>query len=1114
MVLRLVWRGFFVLLLLAGLGLALIFGAFSHLENYRQPLQDWLSRVLDGEARIGGVSTAWRDWQPSLRLERVALWDGENDEHRLEIERVYLDLELVASLLRGRLISREIELEGLRLKLSADPGPQASPGEREDPPDYQGLLAWLLAQESVRLENTRLGLRNATGKIAWLDFSLLRLYRQADRHYFEMELKPPAGPLSWPLAEVGKFGLQGGHLRLRGESRWEQTRLRGLRADIGFTDGRLRVGEHWSDWENLRGQLELARRDDGRLEGDFRLDSGPVDYRNAELFSHPLRLNHLSARLGWDYAWQGRAWHFSLSEGRAASPDIARIVLRGDLWLPDSADGAPPEVDLRINFQDAPLARVAHYVPDRRAGPEAMNWMRRGLVGGRVVRGEYLLRGPLFDPELTLSRLRAEVEDARIHYKPDWPPLSRVKAEVELAGSRLQVRAEAGTIVHNRLRETEVIIPDITAKRPWLRVDGAVFGPLDNGLRFIRESPLDRQINVGQHELAFDGEALVALNLGIPLGSGRETRVAGRIEFQGNSLREKSLKLRLDNIRGRLEFDDEHLLADQLPVTLFGEPARFSLSRQDGGVTRAQLDGQANRHFIERLLRHFLPDFEYFHWLRELEGETPWRAVFDIENRPDGERIMDLRLTAKLRGMAVHLPAPLRKPAALARPFSLRVRLDDQAERLFEIDYGDKLRALLAGGPRGFRRALHFGRAGQPRLPAQPGFRLSGHLDELLLSNWRPYFTGPPAESPSGPASADLHGDVNLNIKRLELAGLGFHDLDLKAELRPGQWSLEVEAREIEQGRLHYFPGRQRLTAVCEKLALPASPTRGGPVLGARSEQPEQAFWPSVEFQCDHLSSGNLELGAIELQSRREAEQWRLNRLHLENEDLTLEADGKWENTLLGPFFQINGNLRGERFGAMLKRLGYSGGELLRGAPTLAEFEGRWPGGPGDFSLKTLRAHLNLELGKGQLMDVEPGVGRVFGLFDLQTVPHRLALDFRDVFAEGLGFNRIAGKFFVQGGYAYTDRLLLDGPAAHVEIAGRTGLLTQTYDQTMWVVPHASNALPVAGALVGGLGLGAAVLVAQTLLQDEIEQGLLYRYTITGPWQDPVVKEMESPENN
>ena len=148
---------------------------------------------------------------------------------------------------------------------------------------------------------------------------------------------------------------------------------------------------------------------------------------------------------------------------------------------------------------------------------------------------------------------------------------------------------------------------------------------------------------------------------------------------------------------------------------------------------------------------------------------------------------------------------------------------------------------------------------------------------------------------------------------------------------------------------------------------------------------------------------------------------------------------------------------------------------------------------------------------EGRLLSVEPGSGRLFGLLSLQELPRRLSLDFADLFAKGFAFDKIEGWFKLEQGNAYTNSLYMEGPSAKVEVSGRTGLLTQDYDQRAFVTPALSASLPIAGALFGpaGVGVGAALYLGQQVFKEvpqQVDRFLRTEYTITGSWREPKVE--------
>ncbi|HPE71945.1 MAG TPA: AsmA-like C-terminal region-containing protein, partial [Candidatus Competibacter sp.] len=183
----------------------------------------------------------------------------------------------------------------------------------------------------------------------------------------------------------------------------------------------------------------------------------------------------------------------------------------------------------------------------------------------------------------------------------------------------------------------------------------------------------------------------------------------------------------------------------------------------------------------------------------------------------------------------------------------------------------------------------------------------------------------------------------------------------------------------------------------------------------------------------------------------------------------------------------------------------------ITGGETEAELRAEWAGELPAFTLERMDGNLKFHIGSGQLLNIDPGLGRVVGLFSLQNIMRRLSLDFSDLFQPGTSFDQITGEFVFKHGQAFTDDLTVEAPAARIDIRGRTGLRDRDYDQRITVTPRLGGALPVAGALAGGPAIGAAVLVAERLLQKGIEQATRYRYTLTGSWDDPVLEPLREP---
>ena len=140
---------------------------------------------------------------------------------------------------------------------------------------------------------------------------------------------------------------------------------------------------------------------------------------------------------------------------------------------------------------------------------------------------------------------------------------------------------------------------------------------------------------------------------------------------------------------------------------------------------------------------------------------------------------------------------------------------------------------------------------------------------------------------------------------------------------------------------------------------------------------------------------------------------------------------------------------------------------------------------------------------------LKPGAGRVLGLTSVAALRRRLALDFSDMTDKGLAFDTVRGDFDLREGNAYTDNVLVTGPAAEIGLIGRVGLKNKDYDQTAVVTGSVGNSLPLA-ALAGGPVVAGAVLIFTQVFKQPLKGLARGYYRITGSWDNPIVERIKS----
>ncbi|WP_313205519.1 AsmA-like C-terminal region-containing protein, partial [Stenotrophomonas sp.] len=277
------------------------------------------------------------------------------------------------------------------------------------------------------------------------------------------------------------------------------------------------------------------------------------------------------------------------------------------------------------------------------------------------------------------------------------------------------------------------------------------------------------------------------------------------------------------------------------------------------------------------------------------------------------------------------------------------------------------------------------------------------------------------------------------------------------------------------------------------------------PQTGADDIDP--AKLPPFALDIADLKFGKVMLGQAVLRTRPLGNGLSVDALRFRAPEQEIDITGRWLGKGAGARTELTAKLRSEDLGGLMQNLDYAG--QLRGGSGQAQLQAAWAGGPSDFQLGNLQGTLDIDARNGQLLELDPGAGRVLGLLSVAQLPRRLMFDFRDFFSKGFAFNHIEGGMQFADGMARTDKVLIEGPAANITIRGQTDLRQQQFDQTIDVNPRAGNLLTVVGAVAGG-PVGAALGAAtNAVLSKPLGEIGARTYRVSGPWKEPKVEVIE-----
>lgn len=769
--------------------------------------------------------------------------------------------------------------------------------------------------------------------------------------------------------------------------------------------------------------------------------------------------------------------------------------LRGGV---DVFAGRRPVADLyaTVTHGEVPAAKL--FWPIRTMPPKAMSWLDRALVGGTIINGRAALHGDLadwpFHDRSGYFIARAEVGDLILDYDQGWPRAEKMHAIANFINDGMQVDVDAGETMGNTVSQASASIPDFGPMLLDLSVKGEGSGA--SLLGFLRATPIGRRYQDQLKDLAISGKGALGFTLNLPIKQIEALTLDGSVDLSGAKLDHMGYDLHFLDATGKLRFNQKGFAADRLDVGYRGRRAKFSMAI-GGYVSDPQ-------HALEVTLSGRFPAATVFDMpaiqpmLSKFPGETDWTANVVVDRADKGSARTRIGLESDLRGLRIDLPAPFAKTAEGAVPFRLDVALP-AAGQSFVARLGDiaGIRGQMPGNGRVFGARIDFGTQAPGPAPAD-GLVVGGHAAALDVSAWLDFMN-----QGGGSSGIALHG-IDVHADDVLFAGRHFADMRLAVDNTTATTAVRLDGPAVA-GSFAIPKGSAAIEARFDRVYWPEAPSENAdvPSDGSAFADVAPATLPPLQVAIADFRLGKASFGSAEFRSHPADGGMRVDKLESHSPNVTMKASGTWTGSAKNNSSHLAIQLSAQNLGHMMDALGFPG--LIDGGETRAAIDASWSGPPWSFALPKLDGTLDIDVAEGRVLDVEPGPGRIFGLFSLTEIPRRLSLDFSDFFKSGFSFNSIKGRFRLADGNAYTDGLTINSPAADIVVTGRTGLRAKDYDQQMSVSPRAGATLPIVGALAAGPIGAAAGIVMQGILNKPIGQAVGSRYRVSGSWDKPKI---------
>jgi len=843
-------------------------------------------------------------------------------------------------------------------------------------------------------------------------------------------------------------------------------------------------------WEKVPGVSGLS----GRVRSDPRggrleLDAEDVSLIFPRLFRDALGLSRLGGLVVWSQGGDGLT--IIGDELSAVNSDLDlefgfRLRLPGD-------DGAGA-IDLEARMRDVDLARVSPYLPVGIMSPTVVGWLDRAVIGGNAPWVKAQLHGPLrgfpYRNDEGQFLVEFDVENMALDYASGWPRLDAVQAAMRFENESYSANLRSGLIGDLTIAEVDASLPDL--REGQLAIRGPARGGFAQLQQFLLNSPVAPSLGEGFAQLRVDqGSATADVDLLLPLRDLAARQVQVDVDLSDGVVGYGRIPHRLREVQGSLQVRGSRVSAEAISATLFGEAVNIDITPLDDGATRAYARGAITGSSLVDPVA--MPLASYLH------GKSDWQAYVHFPGPQSGGEFY-IHLDSDLQGMAIDLPAPLFKPADDRLPLGIDFRFPRPDVTEWSMQVPERLSAILrfdlGSGVMQIQGAtLQVGGA-NASVPVRPGLVIGGEVGQLSVDDWLNVDFGPGGKGrPEQVLTA-----VDLTVNDLFLMGQHVSNAGIALQQENDAWLAGIASETMAGSATIPFDlyADRPVMLDLERLVIDDEESDGG------EGDLDPRLVPAAIVNIADFSIESIRLGRMQGEIQHLPDGFSTNGMRLEGGNFVITLAGSSLLSEVRDESRFTLRFDSDDVGRALEFMGFARGIDAEKAEFTADLS--WGGRLPKSILAAARGEASINLEQGSLEEVEPGSGRVFGLLSVQALPQRLLLDFRDVYQKGLFFEKFQGSFAISDGKAYSDNLVLKGRAADIGIVGTANLVDRTYDQVAVVSAEVGNTLPVVGAIAAGPAIGAGLFVLKEIFKDSLSGMIRAQYSITGPWDNPVVE--------
>ncbi len=819
----------------------------------------------------------------------------------------------------------------------------------------------------------------------------------------------------------------------------------------------------------------------------------------ARHFKEPIPIDSFSARLDWWQAPQG--WVLYGQDLVLDNPDLSLASrFRLDLF-------EHPFLALtgRIDVKNA--ANADRYYPLQVMDKSLVDYLSGAIKGGKAKGADLLWYGEFRDFPYRkgegIFQVAVPLQQASYEFFPGWQPLTDLQIDLLFQNASLDMNSRATQLGKASSDSVHAWIPDLYPGA-HLYVDAKVEGEGKAISDYLQDSPLGGSVGQALREVEIRGPMKGSVKLDIPLDGESEVKASGDALFSNNKVRVTSLDLPLEQVQGRLEYDNEQTRFSNLKASLWNQPITLDYQGRQQ-PNRYQVDLKFKGQWDSRRQRQDIPALDI------LKGRGNWAGSLGLTLPSDQPFSFQLALDSNLQGMGLDLPVPLAKAAGSRLPLKVTARGRDGSA---------DIRAVL-GADVDMQSRLVYG-DGVPYLSrvrvdvGQPGARVLRDRPMLLainqqqadvagwlarLKQWLPASTAPSGNAVVGPSFLPQEWWVDGRLARADIGSANLKAVHFT--VGPVNQATEVMIDSPDVMGVVRLPvsERQPIDAKFARIHWSGKSSDLSPDPDARQDRAIMDAIPWLTFSCVDCRFGELPLGEVKGELIPGADKLSLKGLEMRLAGSQLNGSAEWLAGADGMQTRARAHISSNNSELLLKRLGYT--SPIGDAPGKMALDLSWRDVPYRPNVPTLSGTADYQLEGGTLREVNDKGARLLSLLSLDSLLRKLRLDFRDVFDKGFYFESMSASAKIKQGVVDNRDFYMKGAAGNLRGEGIADLVRWRLDYELSFSPNLGGTLPVVAAFSLTPITGLYVLALSKLLEPVVDVVTRIDFRVSGPLDDP-----------